>query len=123
MQPNAAESSLGQHGQEITVEQVVRIQDVPVGRWEDKVICNAVMTGSEGGEKAQIPELQKNRSQLFRHIHSARLFALRGREPPMNVVALHKNEAIGIVFVCSELNVSPLQRDQFSTTQSGAQGG
>ncbi|HZM08779.1 MAG TPA: hypothetical protein VFC15_01055 [Candidatus Limnocylindrales bacterium] len=41
----------------------------------------------------------------------------------MNVVALHKNEAIGIVFVCSELNVSPLQRDQFSTTQSGAQGG
>ncbi|MGA7463327.1 MAG: hypothetical protein WBW69_24030 [Candidatus Korobacteraceae bacterium] len=40
-----------------------------------------------------------------------------------HVVVPHEDEAVGVVLILPELNVSKLQRNQLPAAQSGAQGG
>jgi len=110
VQANATQTRFGQHWEEVPMEQIVGIQDLALRRGEDEVVQDTVPAASECGEEALISQFEKHSAQLFRHVDPATFPVLRRGELTMDVVSLHQDESIWIVFARSELNVTPLQR-------------
>ena len=59
VQANATQTRIGQHWEEVPMEQIVGIQDLALRRGEDEVVQDTVPAGSECGEEALISQFEK----------------------------------------------------------------
>jgi hypothetical protein len=107
---------------EVVVDHVGWVEPGAGLRREDEIFCNAGAAFEESLKKSLVSQFLERSAQLTGEVHPARLVVLGSREGAVRVVALHEDVSVGVCLALTELDVSPLQRNQLAASQTGSQG-
>ena len=117
VETNLANSRLLQDRNEISMIEVVGIEDRSVGGWKDRVGRNVGRIALSRTFQSGCSGLKKSAAQLSGHINPPGLLALGAGVLPTDVVVLDQNIPIGVSVTLPKLDVTPLQRNQFTPPQ------
>jgi hypothetical protein len=105
----------------VAVVQVVRVQNRTVRRREHQFIGDVILPLQERCQQALVTKFNEHSPQPSRHVHATAFLALGGGVLASNVVVLDDDEAISVLLVLPELNISPLNCYKLTTPQACAQ--
>jgi hypothetical protein len=91
-----ADACLGQHRQENSMVEVVRIENRALGSLEDKLVGDVVLALKVSFQQTFVSKLDEYPAEFAGQIHSPGFLALRSCVFAPHIVVLHQDEAVRI---------------------------
>src|SRR5882762_898851 len=122
MESKSSEAGVFDSREQVSLDQVVRIEHRTLGRREDQFVRDTALPSGECFQHSAISKVKQHTSKLSRQIYAARLLALWRRELPGDKIVLNEDVPVRIFVAGPELYVTPLEGNQLTPTQAGPEG-